>query len=204
MADPTFKAPNGQTPEKHFQAIMLDAQPTESDALLAGHYLRTRIRQRTFADQDVSGSGFIPYSPKYAKWKGQTNVDLYSKGPAKHMLDGLSVKSGASELSPGSNPMESTSQPANSVEIGIYGDSQMASRAKLHNEGGQGRTRQGTGRHIAPRLSRKFGVSIRRQKKGGRATYTMPQREFLGANQEDLDNMRKLIVEAIEARLNRL
>lgn len=169
---------------KHFSLIMNEIQPTQSDNLLAGNILRGNIRDRTFADEDLRGGNFIPYSPAYAKWKGQHNVDLYSKGTGKHMLDALTVH--ATE---------------NEIEIGIFGDEEMAIRAKVHNEGAVVRTRLGTGKRTAPGHSRKFGVQIFKQKKGGKPYMTIPSRSWLGARASDIDQMRQAILNAIKGRI---
>jgi len=183
--DTSFTGPHGQAPADHFLHIMEASKPTHEDLQLAGQYLRGNIRDRTFADESYLGGNFIFYSPDYAKAKGQQNVDLYSRRSGKHMLDALTVN---------------VPPDLSAIEVGIYGDEDMASRAKLHNEGGEFRTRQGTGKHSYKNAKKKWGTDIRIQKKGGRGTGTMPARPWLGANDEDIAAMQKIIVDEIAKR----
>jgi Phage virion morphogenesis family len=183
----SFLGPNGLNPYQHFAILLQDLEPRQEDLMLAGQYLRGAIRDRCFADQDISGGGFIPYTEAYARKKGQQNVDLYGRGRGRHMLDALTVQ---------------TDPSATSIGVGIYGDEATATRAKVHNEGGVVRTRQGTGgrKHIGK--SNAFGADIRRQKKGGKKSYEMPQREFLGATEDEQAKMQEIIMDSIKARLD--
>jgi hypothetical protein len=79
----------------------------------------------------------------------------------------------------------------------------MATRAKVHNEGARIRTRQGTGRKVIHKGSF-AGLGFREQKKGGKPYALMPQREWLGATEADLQAMGRIIFEASRLRnLNR-
>lgn len=179
MADANFRTPD-------IGLIIAEVQPTVEDLMAAGNLLRGKIRERCFNDEDLRGGQFIPYSASYAKRKGQQNVDLFSRGPSNHMLNALEARV----------PPE-----ANLIEVGIYGDEELATRAQIHDQGGTGRTRQGTGKTVAKRKSRQFGADIRKQKKGGKPTFDMPQRQFMGATQQDLDEMQRLVVDLIKIRL---
>lgn len=181
----SFTGPGNSDPATHFGIFIHELQPTEADLLAAGQYLRGQIRDRTFRGQSVDGTPFFWYSPAYEKKKGQTNVDLYSRGASKHMLDALTVQASTEPLQ---------------ISIGIFGDAEVAMRAKVHNEGATIRTRLGTGKHKDIGASRRFGTEIRRQKKRGVASFSMPKREFLGATEEDIMNMRRIIVRSIQQR----
>lgn len=182
----SFTGPAGTDPAAHFALFLHDLEPTEGDLLLAGQYLRNQVRDRTFRGESLDGGSFTPYSEEYAKRKGQTNVDLFSRGPSNHMLNALQVRA----------PME-----LREIELGIFGDEELATRARIHNEGGEVRTRLGRGGRVDLGASRRSGVEIRKQKKGGKPYSTMPKREWLGARQEDVDEMGRIIVDSITARV---
>jgi hypothetical protein len=183
MAAPTFTGPRGMAPSDHFLHLIEQTRPTHEDLMLAGNWLRGEIRERTFRDESYAGGNFIFYSEKYAKQKGQTNVDLYSRKNNKHMLDALNVNVNADN---------------SAIEIGIFGDSEMATRAQLNNEGGTFRTRQGTGKK---KLSaKKWGHDIRKQKAGGQAYGTVPARPWLGANDADIAKMKEILIDQIRLR----
>ena len=171
MADAFFVGPGGMDPRRHFVALAeAVTHPKEGDLLLAGNYLRGEIRDRTFAGLTVDSSPFASYSAAYAKRKGQTNVDLYSRGASRHMLDALTVRAGDSF-----------------IELGIYGDEAVATRAQVHNEGGQIPTRLGKGKG--------------KPKKGGQAFATMPARPWLGATDSNLTHMAEIIIQSQKQRV---
>lgn len=181
MATATFLGPGNSNPADHFIRLAERLNPTEGDLLLAGNYLRGEIRDRTFRDESVEGGSFAPYSPGYAAKKGQTNVDLYSRGPSKHMLDGLMVKA-----------------DADSISVGIFGDEEMATRAQVHNEGATIRTRRGKGTSIRSLMAKT--VRDLNAKKTSSGSFTMPRRPWLGARDEDIDRMGQIIVGSIMSR----
>lgn len=168
----SFTGPGGQRPEDAVIRLIEDLQPTEEDLASVGQYLRQKIRKRTLADQSVDGGSFTGYSESYQKQKRQSQVDLYSRKSQRHMLDALDVQV--------SN---------NLIEVGIFNDEEIASRAKLHNEGGSVRTRQKKG------AKRSW---FRRS--AARSSFTMPARRWLGATAEDISEMTSLLITRIKDR----
>jgi hypothetical protein len=188
MADPSFLTPGGQDPAQHFLYFAEGlTNPLEGDLLAAGNYLRGEVRDRTYRGESLRGDRFANYSPAYAKKKNQTNVDLRSRGSGKHMLDALMVR-----IPP----------DRRAIELGIFGDSDMATRAKVHNEGARVRTRQGRGKKLITKGSF-AGLGFARQKKGGKPYADIPQREWLGAREVNLQIMARIIVEAARSRNQR-
>ena len=187
--EPTkFVGPGNSDPSQHFAIFITNLMPNEADILAAGEWMRGEVRDRTLRDESFLGGNFIPYTEKYAKQKGQQNVDLRSRYSQPHMLDAL-----ATRVTPVQNG-------SGSIQVGIFGNEELASRAKLHNEGGIFRTRQGTGKH--PYIGKRWGgMGLMRQKRGGQGYAMMPRRDWLGARMEDLDTMRRIILNSIYQRI---
>lgn len=178
-----FETPGGMVPSDHFKIVLYNIQPNEGDLMLAGEFQRGNMRDRSFAGVDINGHPFVPYTPGYAKQKGQTNVDLFGRKASKHMLNALTVQ---------------VPSDASSINIGIWDDGELATRAQVHNEGATIRTRSGKGK-AKPRKSkmeRLFGIEMEH-----RTSFRMPQREFLGATEQDTNDMGQIIVNSIAARM---
>lgn len=190
----TFVAPNGGDPIYHFQQIEAAVRITTGDLLYAGAILQSEIRQRTARGIDAHGASFQEYSPGYAKRKGaalgMANVDLFGYESHPHMLNAMVVRVGSRELVVAGLSFNASSDntPADVMQVGFW-DEESARKAEVHNTGGQVRTRLGTGK---------------RQKNGGKATFTMPKREFFAANQDELQRMEAGISERVNARLKAL
>lgn len=187
-----FIGPGRTDPVGHTQLLFTEILPNEGDLLLAGQYLRNTIRDRTFRGEALTGGAFQKYSDAYAKKKGQTNVDLYSRGPSKHMLDALTARV----------------EGGTSVEVGIFGDQEMATRAKVHNEGATIPVRKGDATKKSPRKRRLKGLlalftDIEFDERVG-STFSMPRREWLGARLEDLNEMTRIIGRSIQERIERI
>lgn len=147
--------------------------PPEESLAAAGEVLREEIRQRALSGLSFTGEPFAPYSDEYARRKGQTNVDLYSKKMPPHMLDAIQVKVGQDE-----------------IEIGIFGDEVLAERARVNNEGASIRTAAGrkAGRYTSLK-ARRAAVAL------GRSLFAkIPARPWLGLTQQALDKVGKAIV----------
>ena len=169
MPDPTFLTRDGGDPVADFQSFVDRVyHPSEESLMTAGLIVRQQIREQALAGVSFTGTPFAPYSPDYERRKGQQNVDLYSKEMRPHMLDALDVRVST-------NPPE--------IEIGIFGDDELALRARVNNEGGTVRTSAGkiAGRYTSLK-ARRAAVAL------GRSLYArIPARPWLGATQESLD-----------------
>lgn len=158
---------------RSFELFVKDIAPTTEDIAKAGVYLVNKRRSQTLAGIDVEGDTFAPYSPATKK-QGKAVVNLFGDKSETHMLDALTYRT------PG----------ASSLEVGVFGNAAIAERARVLNEGGQFRTRAGTG----PEGFRNHPG--RRQPRGKKLFATIPARYWLGASQEDLTAMSKIVVES--------
>jgi hypothetical protein len=176
----TFTSSNGGDPVAQFRLAAAEARYTRADLLYGGNLILGVIRDRTFAGTDVDGAAFEPYSPEYAKRKagsvGAGVVNLFGADHHTHMLNALQVLVD-SDVSFG---------------IGIYSNDELESRARVHNEGLEIRTRLGTGN------------GKRKPKKGGKASFMMPRRQFLGASPTEIADANEAMVERVNERLKRL
>jgi hypothetical protein len=202
-----FTGPNGSDPVGYIVKIEKAIQPTAGDCLYAGQIFRTLVRQRTARGVDADGSPFAPYSPAYAKRKakrlGHANtVDLFGGDHHPHMLNAMQVRVGGARLDDNEQASSDAGSNAEHIDLFYVGfwDRESATRARLHNEGGTVRTRQGTGK----KGDVKFGHGIRLQKRGGRPTFEMPVRRFFAANPHDLEQMGAALAERKELRLQTL
>ncbi len=170
----SFTTTSGQEPLAAFRVLVQAAKPARSDLLYAGALLVTRIRDRTFAGTDASGAPFTPYSPGYAKKKaGKLGHGRVDLfGTANHMHM--------------LNALQVVADSDESFGVGIYANEELEERARVHNEGLSVPTRLGKGR---------------KQRKGGRPSFTMPQRRWLDASPEDVDAIGRAIEERIAERL---
>jgi len=64
MADATFTGTGGQSASAVVRRLIVAAQPTAGDCLLAGQIGRSQIRRRTLAGESADGGSFAPYSEK--------------------------------------------------------------------------------------------------------------------------------------------
>ena len=190
MADSaiTFTGPGGVDPMSHILHLEQLARPTTADCLLAGQYLRTRIRERTASGVDADGVSFPAYSEAYAAEKGKhlghaDIVDLFGWSQHPHMLNSIVVSIDGQAFEDGS--VIADDRPVNLFQVGIY-DEEAAMRAQVHNEGATVGTRRGA----------------KKSKKPNRGSFAMPRRHFFDANHDDLVNMERIIGENIDARLN--
>lgn len=171
----TFTSGNGTDPITEFHLVVREAKPTNADLLFGGSLMIATIRDRTFAGMDVDGTPFTPYSEAYAKRKagslGAGLVNLFGADHHTHMLNALQTVADGDE----------------SFGVGIYSNDELETRARVHNEGGTIRTRLGRGKG--------------KPKKGGRASFDMPQRRFLDASADDIAMVENAIGDRITARL---
>ena len=187
---------------QHILQIAADAVANVSDAVLAGQLLRSRIAERTARGVDARGASFVPYSEAYAKEKAvrlgsADTVDLFGYVHHPHMMNAMVVRVNGSEM--GASPLSLFGMPvfqgfggsvnrtpAQMLEVGFYGEE--ATRARVHNEGAEVRTRLGSGKS-------------KKQKKDGKSSFNMPMRHFFDANEEDIRLMELAIGNNINARL---
>ena len=171
----TFTGTNGAEPITEFRLVVRNAKPTRGDLLFAGNLMVAAIRDRTFAGMDVDGAPFAPYSAGYAKRKsaglGHGRVDLFGAGHNTHMLNALQTVVDGEE----------------SFAVGIFANDELEARARVHNEGLTIRTRLGSGKGKA--------------KKGGKGSFTMPERRFLDASGADVEMIENAVGERISGRL---
>lgn len=182
MAD-EFLTRNGGDPYQSFLLFIRDIFPTAADLKKAGNWLVAKRRSETLGGRDVEGAGFAPYSAAYARRSGVDGVTLYSrksKGP--HMLDVLDSR------------VVGDGQTT-SLEVGIFGNEQLATRARIQNEGGTIRTRLGYG---SGGFKTPLGVGRRQNK--GKTFAKIPARHWLGATDQDLKQMQDIIMESAAAR----
>ncbi len=163
--------------------------PNASDLQAAGDFLVNRRITETLNGKDVDGTGFAQYSPAYALRKGTSAVTLYSPdrkgGSGEHMLEALEAR----VVDDG---------PTSSLEVGIFGNAELAARAKIQNEGGTLRTRLGTGHG-----GFKTPLGVGAKQKRGKALLEIPERRWLGASEEDLRDMQQVIVDRIDERVSK-
>jgi Phage virion morphogenesis family len=176
--DATFKGPGGRDPVAEFRLLRFATTPTRADLLFGGNLLVAAIRDRTFAGTDVDGAAFAPYSPAYAKRKsgvlGHGRVDLFGADHHTHML----------------NALQTVVDGDATFGVGIYTNDELEARARVHNEGLTVRTRLGTGKG--------------KPKKGGKSSFAMPKRHWLGASAAELDAIYDAIGDRTDERLKRL
>lgn len=180
--DDAFTTRNGGDPYQSFLLFIRDILPTAADIQKAGNWLVAKRRSETLGGRDVEGSGFAPYSAAYARRAGSA-VSLYSRNPrGEHMLDALkSQVVGEGQTT--------------SLEVGIFGNAQLATRARIQNEGGTIRTQLGYGNG-----GFKTPLGIGRRQTKGKTFAKIPARHWLGATDQDLKHMQDIIIESAEAR----
>jgi hypothetical protein len=185
----SFTGPGNSDPVAHFLKIRNAANVTIGDCLWAGQFLRTRIRQRTASGIDVNEVAFAPYSKGYAARKvkelGHADVDLFGFARGVHMLNAMLVKAGGQELSDYSGSATTDTQSSDLFTLGIY-DEELATRARVHNEGGQSRSGLGLGTTSISGTHSLFGRSVKAAASGSSG---MPKREFFAANNGDIAAM---------------
>ncbi len=200
----TFLGPGGQRPSDYILKLAHAAAPTVGEALYAGQALRTRIRQRTAAQQDYMGRTFERLSDDYAKRKvrnlGHADADLFGYQAHPHMLNAIVVESGRAtamsgseissmfgiELDLGADAANGDNTPAAIVSL-VIPDGPEAARAWVHNNGATIKSRLGTGKG--------------KPKKNGRAVFRMPLRRFFDASPDDIEFMAFTIAQRRDARL---
>ncbi len=180
MIDFEFTGPGGRSIQDSFQLLIRDITPTQEDIAKAGSWFVGRVRERTLSGVDYEGNPFAAYSPTYAFRKRSSRVDLYSSGNETHMLDALTYRQ----------------QSVSSLEVGIFGDEKLATRAKALNEGVEFQTRAGSG-------PEGFRNHPGRKKPKGKKLYgVIPPRRWLAPSDADLTEMEEIIANAVVARLN--
>ena len=188
MIDVTFTDQDGNDPARSIIVYIRGVMPNQDDMQKAGDWLVAKRRQETLAGQDIDGASFAPYSPAYAFRTGHSNVTLYSsKQRGEHMIDAL--KAIATTETDGTT----------SLEVGIFGDAELAERARIQNEGGLVRTRFGYGNGG---FKTPLGVG-RRQPKGKKTFATIPSRRWIGASDADIQTMQEIIVESAQERVEK-
>lgn len=206
-----FTGPGGSDPVAYILNLEHLAAPVAADCLLAGQFLRAKIRERTAAGVDAQGVSFVPYSESYARQKtknlGHADiVDLFGADQHPHMLNSIMVSINGEMF--GDNAGGAGDQPTTLFQVGIY-DEQAAMRANVHNQGATIRTRAGSGKTQvrsfagARRSKQPFLRGSLATLKAKSPSFIMPQRHFFDAGPQDAQNMERLIAENIEARLNR-
>lgn len=171
--------PNREDPVAQFKLFVEEVQPNADDMLKAGQWFVAKRRSDTISGLDVNGNSFAPYSPAYSFRKGSSAPSLYGKGPGPHMLDALEARYD-SDLS--------------SLDIGIFGNEALATRAQVQNEGALIPTVHGSGKL-------RYGKSRTTGKKGSKAFFRIPARYWLGASDSDLVEMQNIIGESIKERV---
>jgi len=181
MIDFEFTGPGGRDIQTSFEILLRDIQPTKEDIAKAGSYLVGRIRERTLSGVDYEGNSFAAYSPTYALRKRSARVDLFSSSNDTHMLDALTFRQ----------------QSDSSLEVGVFGDERIATRARALNEGMEFQTRAGSG----PEGFRNHPG--RKKPKGKKLFGLIPPRRWLAPSEADLTQMEEIIVASALERLNR-
>lgn len=185
MAD-DFTSANGADGFATLTIWLKEATTIEpQDLLAAGEWLAKKRAEETRSGRDVDGGLFAPYSPNYAFRKGSSTVDLYSAQRHEHMLDALQAQVEGDVL-----------------QVGIFNDDELATRARVTNEGAEVRTQLGMGREGFKNHPGRRQVNARGKK--GKGSAVIPPREWLGASQADLDHMAELIIESVNKRLQNL
>jgi phage gpG-like protein len=172
MFGASITGPHNQDPVTAAKRLVVDAQPTVADVQYAFERERSRILKRTASGVDAHGVRFAAYSPGYAKKKAKY------RDPGTVDLRGRNA--------PHMLQAMLTQADETGGTIGFY-DERAAMLAKIHNEGGTIKTRLGKGKG--------------KPKKGGKATFQMPKREFFVAPDDDLRAMEQDIGSRITARL---
>jgi hypothetical protein len=177
--EPSFLTRSGGDPVAAFEALINRFTHPSHDALQkAGLLITQAIRAKALSGVSYTGAAFAPYSASYAKEKGQTNVDLFSHYSRPHMLDVLESRI--------------TNNPP-MIEVGIFGNAEIAWRAQVNNEGGTFRTRAGKSKsRYQSKKSRATAISA-----GKRATGTVPARPWLGIDDRTLDAAQAVIVNSL-------
>lgn len=173
-----------------FRVLIESLQPRPEDLNKAGDWLVDQIRDRTLSGRDFNNGGFAPYSPQYTFTKGTSTVNLYgtskSSRDAVRMLDQVQYKSQVEDA-------VGSESATSSLEVGIFDNEKAATEAKAHNEGAVFRTQLGMG---LEGFKRNPG---RRQTKG-KSIAEIPQRQWLGASDADLEHIKEIVVGSIEER----
>ena len=170
-----------------FRLFAEEVQPKPEDMAVAGEWIVEKRRRETLAGISVEGGEFAPYSPEYVSRKGSSGVNLYSanrklKG-GEHMLDALTYKV----------------EPDSTLDVGIFGNAQLALEAEVQNEGATFRTRLGYGSEGFHNHPGRRQVNARGKR--GKASATIPARHWLGATDADLTQMQQMIADAGAARV---
>lgn len=162
----------------------------------AGATLVQRIKARTAGGMDYTGAPFAPYSPTYSRVKGTSVPDLRSLRSRAHMMDLLDWRVG--QIGPG----RSATADASVLEVGIFGDTEAAQRARWMNQGVQGRTRAGY-----RTLASAKGAWTRAVNRGNRPAkkgyFTIPPRVFLRATYDELREVGDMIKAKVQARFGK-
>lgn len=181
--DASFTAPDGSPdPAAYFRRVSTAFVPQRKDLEQAGQWLVAQIKQRTLRDESLNGGNFVPYSPAYARSKGQTNVDLYSKYSHAHMLDSLQAR--VENVAFGQTPDVTTE-----LDVGIFDNPDLAARARLHDQGSVIPVRQRT-----TKSKRKANIEQ------AATSFNMPQRQFLGATADDMNHIGEMLLGDIRQR----
>lgn len=182
MIDIEFKGRGYEPIQTSFEILVRDVQPTGADIAKAGEFLVTRTRNNTQSGLDFEGIPFAAYSPATALKKKSSIVTLYGDHNGPHMLDALTYRN-----------------TDTSLEVGVFGNEQIATKAKVLNEGAQIRTRYGTGGE-----GFKTKPGRRRHKVLGKelkSVSTIPARQWLGASDSDLTTMASIIANSAMERI---
>ena len=159
---PYYFYPNGPVGRSHEERAKQTARRFKAIGS-KGHRTPLGIRYESYADAKAS--------------HGRANVDLFNLIQEPHMMNGIAVKAGGSEIDMAGGDIMSLgasseldawgqNQPCREVRVGLY-DEALAERARGNDEG----------------------------------TEHVPQRKFLGANPEDLDVCRVAVTERMIARM---
>ena len=119
MATVTFSAPGGGDPVQHLVRLIAETQPNTADIEFALERQKTRQIERTLCGTSAEGS-FAPYSPAYAKLRVKKGR---SPAPVNLLFSGRMQASLAVQAT------------GNEGRIGIFANSEDATKARAHNEG---------------------------------------------------------------------
>jgi hypothetical protein len=192
----TFTTSNGDDPVVVFAKVMEGLLHPLADTMVpAAEYAKSVVKERTMQGINVTGiTGFAPYSPKYAKRKGSSNVDLYGKGSrhAPHMLDAV-------DAIIETEPM---------VVRLVVTDPLLAMIGKVHQEG-KLITSMGGKKSIYPGKAGRPIANVLRKRlrqfgffsKGGHFMY-IPMRPWLGVTPQDTLIMGKLIAVSLQKKVD--
>ena len=184
--DAGFTTKDGRDAFESFRIFVESVTPQAEDLQKAGDWLVDKRRQETLGGRDVEGNGFAPYSPNYALRVGTSVPSLYSRTTGPHMLDHLEAHT------------VSETDGTISLEVGIFGDPELAERARVQNEGATIRTRLGMGHE-----GFKQPLNVGRKQQRGKALLEIPERRWLGASDQDLLTMAGIISESIDERVKK-